>query len=258
MVCQQHSTWLFSATIIFSSRLLKKSLIKNWSFESSSQCKSLDGFELLFIWNHFGCKIWLPSIQNHVVIVSMLLRVAIWNGCAFRLELEQAVPDTLYVTLTPTDSSSNEIRVSGLHRIWFSRLFLCYYFYFYAETNECSQDWAKQWTLLWAVTCSHEIHRNLNPISNEKKNLSLRPKHWNLFGPRIKSVCKSAHFFLQWASRGLQRPPTIRKHCVLVCVICVCPSDPPKLCRRAAPRAWPLICSQNLRLPSGISFGSDC
>ena len=40
----------------------------------------------------------------------------------------------------------------------------------------------------------------------------------------------------------------------LVSNICACPSQQPKLCLSAAPRAWPW----DLLLSSRIAFGSDC
>ena len=40
--------------------------------------------------------------------------------------------------------------------------------------------------------------------------------------------------------------------------VCARPSDPPNLCRSAAPRAWPLILPLNLLLSSRIAFGRNC
>ena len=97
-----------------------------------------------------------------------------------------------------------------------------------------------------------------NFISHEKKSDSTRPDIYKAFKPFwLSNWVSIARVVARFPQASLSRPAATAADLETPCV-CARPSDPPKLCRSAAQRAWPLILQSKLRLSSGIAFGSDC
>ena len=124
----------------------------------------------------FGCKLWLPSIQNcawriTLDIASKLLRAAIWSRCAVQFEFEQ----------TPFAQTGRRLRSAALRRIRFGTGGFNPMLHFYSETNEWSQDWARRWARLWSAATSCQFHRSL------RRDIY---KALNLFDCRTESVSK--------------------------------------------------------------------
>ena len=130
--------------------------------------------------------------------------------------------------------------------------------YFFSEANEWSNDGAKQWGLLWSATSFGILNWKFH-FTLKKTALSL-PKIYkaltqNLFHSRTKSELREwYHFCLKLAGCSQQRLQPTREYPVLVLAHLTRPS-----CAWALPQElshW--LCSQNLRLSSGIALGSDC
>ena len=104
-----------------------------------------------FLAANFGCYRFriIPDI------VSKLLRAAMWSRCDVWFGFEQ----------TPFPRTGRWLRPAALHRIRFGTFgfdpMSCFVpmLYFYSETNEWSQDWAKRWELLCSATTSSWFHR---------------------------------------------------------------------------------------------------
>ena len=62
---------------------------------------------------------------------------------------------------------------------------------------------------------------------------------------------------LRKPSRSRPAATAAEKETPLACA-CVCPSDLPKLCLRAAPRAWPLILPSKTSITFWNSLWRDC
>ena len=77
-------------------------------------------------------------------IVSKLLHAAIWSSCAVQFESEQ----------TPFPRIGHRLRSAALHRIQLGTWGFDPISYFYSETNEWFQHWAKQWAWLQSATTS--------------------------------------------------------------------------------------------------------
>ena len=77
-------------------------------------------------------------------IVSKLLHAAIWSSCAVQFESEQ----------TPFPRIGHRLRSAALHRIRLGTWGFDPISYFYSETNEWFQHWAKQWAWLQSATTS--------------------------------------------------------------------------------------------------------
>ena len=198
--------------------LLKKSLNRRSSLSCQHWSLHHDGFQILhFIWNWFGCKLLLKSIQNHTRhsfqafshcavqleseqtpfpwtgsisfatnwaanfgcnwfrimpdIVSKHLHTPIRSCCAVLLESEQ----------TPFPWKGLWLGSAALHRIRFGTCNFVPMLYFYSETNEWLQDWAKQWELLWSATTSRQFRWNFH--FPWKKNYSLLPNIYKASKP---------------------------------------------------------------------------
>ena len=229
--------------IVYKGRLLKKS--SNLQIEArpvkAGHCVAFKHHISLVtdLAAYFGCD----RFRIMPDIVSKLLRDVIWSRCALRFESEQ--------TLFPW--TGGRFRSAALRRILFGTCDFVPISYFYSETNDRSKDWAKKWVRLWSATTSRQFIENL--ILHEKKWLvsarylqSIKP-FWLL---KWVSIARVVACFPQ-ASRSW--PAATAANSETLCV-CARPSDPPKQCRRAAPRAWPLILpSKHIRLPSGTAFG---
>ena len=74
-----------------------------------------------------------------------------------------------------------------------------------------------------------------------------------LLALKVSQYRKSGSIMMFSLSKPVAAPATAA-YLETPCV-CACPSDPHKQSRRAAPRAWSLICPLNLRLPSGTAYG---
>ena len=139
---------------ILSSILLKKSLHQNSKLVQSMQaCTWLSKitFHICFATN------WVANFRCHqsrimLDIVYQFLRTAIWSVCAGWLEPEQR----------PLSRTDCIFRSAALHRILFEPWGLVPMPYLYSETNEWLKDCAKQWVLLWSVTCSRELLRKFH------------------------------------------------------------------------------------------------
>ena len=111
---------------------------------------------------------------------------------------------------------------------------------------------------------AQSIENFISQNSHEKKGDLSRPEIYKSLNLcwllNWVSIARVVGYFPQAsrtsAGRGPQRlPPTLKRP------VFTRSSDPPKLCRSAAPRArqsWHWFCSQNLRLSSGTEFGSNC
>ena len=89
-------------------------------------------------------------------IVSKLLRTAIWSSCAVQLESE-------HCEQTPFPRTGHQLRSAALHRILFWTWGFDPISYFYSETNEWLQDWAKWWATLGVAS----VCNNFLPIQSK-------------------------------------------------------------------------------------------
>ena len=133
-------------------------------------------------------------------------------------------------------------------------MLFCSYVIFYSETNEWMKDWAKQWALPWLATTSSQLNLlyqlNLsqfhgNFISHERKSdLSLHEIYKALKPCWLLNWVSIARVVACFPQASRSRPAATAADSETPCV-CARPSDPPTLCRSAAPRAWPLILQSN-------------
>ena len=92
------------------------------------------------------------------------------------------------------------------------------------------KDWAKQWALLWSLRSSRELHRKFHS-THEKKICSSLPKTFESPTKSVRALfllseLVAARSDCHWLGNSAR------------------PSEPAKLCRRAVPRARPLILAQ--------------
>ena len=108
--------------------------------------------------------------------------------------------------------------------------------YFYSETNDSSQDWAKRWALLWSATTSRWFHRNFHFTLKKKWVVAARylQSIKTFLAVELSQYRKSGSTF------SSSEPAATAADSETPCV-CARPSNPPKLCWSAAPRAWLLI-----------------
>ena len=120
---------------------------------------------------NFGCN----RFRIMPDIISKILRAAIWSRCAVRFESEQ----------TPFPLAGRRLRSAALHRIWFGTCCFVPMSYFYSETNEWLQDWAKRQALLWSALTRQQLLADSIKIfiSHEKKSDSLRPDIYKALKP---------------------------------------------------------------------------
>ena len=107
---------------------------------------------------------------------------------------------------------------------------------FYSETNEWLKYWAKQWTQLWSATISRQFHRKFHFTSSWPDIYKALNPIWLTNRVSIRVARAKARF----PQTSLSRPAETAAYSETPCV-CARRSDPPTLCRSAAPRARPLI-----------------
>ena len=155
---------------------------------------------------NFGCESW---DQYRIIpeIVFKLLCAAIWSCCAVWLEFEQ--------TPFPWTCCWNML-------ICFNSIF------FKSEANEWSKDCAKRWARFMSV--------NVLADSTEKwlvTQVTAQNLH-TFLTLELSLYCKGGSTFSS-------REPAATATDLDMCCVCARPSNQPKPCRSAAPRAWSLV-----------------
>ena len=153
---------------------------------------------------------------------------------------------------TPFPRRGRRLRSAALHRIRFGTCGFVPMWYFYSEANNDRKIEQKQCALLWLATISRQFRRKLHEKKLTRRG-QISTKHENLVDSRTESVSQEwKQVFLKRACQ--QRLQPTRKRFVF---FLACPN------RRSCAWAWSQglghrICSQILRLSSGIAFESDC
>ena len=110
---------------------------------------------------------------------------------------------------------------------------------------EWSQDWAKRWALLWSATTwpIGQFHWEFHFPMKTKSVVTARylQSIKTFLTVELSQYRKSGSMF---SSSEPARPAATAADSETPCV-CARPSDPPKLCRSAAPKTWPFILQSN-------------
>ena len=178
---------------------------------------------------NFGCN----RFRIMPDIVSKLLRAAIWSRCAARLESEQTPfswTGRRYLDLLLCTGFDSEHAVSFLCHISTQR-----------PMNDRKME-RSDWRGFGQQQLAQSIENFISQNSHEKKGDLSRPEIYKSLNLcwllNWVSIARVVGYFPQAsrtsAGRGPQRLSPTLKRPVFTRL-----SDPPKLCRSAAPRAWP-------------------
>ena len=173
-----------------------------------------------FIFNLFGCKLWLQSIQNHARhsfkvfthshLKSLCCLLGIWADC---------------ITVTPFSRTGCQFRSAALHRIQFGTCWFVHMPYFYSETIEWLKNWAKKSDFV-APFCTLCKSENIWTCENSTQNTC----------DSCMSVCflTCATCKKVWHSKShtLGPGPLAKDSCDLIILIPT-PTDCPEICIHA-------------------------